>query len=98
VLYGKIVPETLSPLIQIMRTCYRVHASAWSNSNPLNERLLVEAHRPHHYFSYDKDFRRWYANVARGSPVTAQEWFRRDGFVCARFGTTTTKIAKMSQK
>ena len=46
----------------------------------------------------DKDFRRWYDNVARGSLVTAQEWFRRMGFVCAKFETTPTKIAKMSEK
>jgi hypothetical protein len=46
----------------------------------------------------DKDFRRWYDNVTRGSLVTAQEWFRRIGFVCARFETTPQKIARMSQK
>src|SRR5208282_3396888 len=46
----------------------------------------------------DKDFRRWYDNVTRGSLVTAQEWFRRMGFVCAQFETSPQKIAKMSKK
>src|SRR5208283_291521 len=46
----------------------------------------------------DKNFRRWYDNVTRGSLVTAQEWFRRMGFVCAKFETTPQRIAKMSQK
>ena len=44
-----------------------------------------------------KNFRRWYDNVTRGSLVTVQEWFRRMGFVCAKFETTPQKISKMSQ-
>jgi len=51
------------------------------------------------YVSLKKDVnvRRWHDNVARGSRVTADVYFRRLGSFCQRFGKTPKALASMSK-
>jgi integrase len=44
------------------------------------------------------DVNRWYRNLMRGSPITADERLRRLGWLCDRFQTTPQALAKMSKK
>ena len=45
----------------------------------------------------DVDVKRWYDNVARGSPVTADVYLRRLGAFCQRFGKTPNALASLSE-
>jgi len=46
----------------------------------------------------DADFRRWFDNARRGSPITGYEWLRRMGFIQKKFGKSPKQIAAMNQK
>jgi len=50
------------------------------------------------YLLEDKDFRRWYENVSRGSIATGHTWLRRVGFVHKKFHKTPRQIAAMPPK
>lgn len=45
----------------------------------------------------DEDVRRWYDNVARGSPITADVYLRRLGSFCAHFNTSPNALASVSE-
>jgi hypothetical protein len=46
----------------------------------------------------DPDVRRWYENLARGSPVTAEVGLRRLSLFCERNSTTTRQLALLGEK
>jgi hypothetical protein len=46
----------------------------------------------------DSDFKRWYENHRRGSPVVAEEKLRRIGYVCRNFNLTPGSLASMKSK
>jgi integrase len=46
----------------------------------------------------DKDVRRWYENVSRGSEVTAEVYLRRLGAFCEAHGLTPRRLAAMGEK
>ena len=43
----------------------------------------------------DPTLRRWHANVAQGSAITADVYLRRLGAFCIQTGTTPTKLLDM---
>jgi len=45
----------------------------------------------------DEDIRRWYDNVARGSPITADVYLRRLGSFCKHFNTNPKALASVSE-
>lgn len=46
----------------------------------------------------DPDLRRWYTNIARGSPLTAEVRLRRISHFCETNNITPAKFAKLGQK
>src|SRR5437867_843390 len=46
----------------------------------------------------DSNFMRWYNNVRRSSPASADANFRRIGYVCRVFHVTTSQLAKMNPR
>ncbi len=60
---------------------------------------LEYAKSPYHKLLLEDDgYRRWIANVERGSMNTASVYFRRIGFICEQFGTTPAGLGKMSSE
>lgn len=57
-----------------------------------------EASSKYEYLLENREFKRWFLNVKRGSEVTAFDWLRRVGYVCQKFGKTPTEIASLSVK
>jgi hypothetical protein len=45
----------------------------------------------------DADVNRWYENVSRGSPVTADVYLRRVGSFCLHFGRTPKNLASLGE-
>ena len=45
----------------------------------------------------DEDVRRWFDNVARGSPITADVYFRRLGSFCKHFNTNPNALASVNE-
>jgi site-specific recombinase XerC len=50
------------------------------------------------YLLKDKNIRRWYDNVSRGSIITAHTWLRRLGLIHKKFHKTPQQIASMNTK
>lgn len=46
----------------------------------------------------DSNFKRWYGNIRRGSPSSADAKLRRIGYVCRVFNFTTKQLAAMTPK
>ncbi|EQD44838.1 integrase/recombinase, partial [mine drainage metagenome] len=46
----------------------------------------------------DPDLKRWYANVARGSPITADVYLRRLGAFCEQTKTTPRALLDLTEK
>lgn len=46
----------------------------------------------------DKNLKRWYDNVSRGSQVTADVYLRRLGHLCNDLKTTPQELAKMKEE
>jgi hypothetical protein len=60
--------------------------------------MPAKGNKHYGYLLDNPQVNRWYENVARGSLVTSQEWFRRMGFVSEQFKVTPAQIAKMDKK
>ena len=65
---------------------------------PAKQRSEILSRSPYGHLLEDQDFKRWFANVKRGSLVTACEWVKRLGWINKEFHVSPQALAKMSQK
>jgi len=53
---------------------------------------------PYHYLLDDPQFKLWMENLERGSTITAHEYWRRMGRICAELKVTPKQLGGMNEK